>query len=172
MKKSRGFTLIELLVVIAIIGILSAVVLAALGTARNSGGDAAIKTNLAYLKKQADIDLYSSDSICYTYPKNGACNGSMSYAQACATDTSTWVNTIYADPVILSQIAAAKSAGGGTANCHAGSNRWAVAIQLKSDRTQVWCVDSSGFFGQLVAAGSPIGQGNVTGQAGVITCHP
>src|SRR5665648_500452 len=55
MKKNTGFTLIELLVVIAIIGILSAVVLASLNTARTKGQDAAIKSNLDSARVQAEL---------------------------------------------------------------------------------------------------------------------
>ncbi|MFT5037268.1 MAG: prepilin-type N-terminal cleavage/methylation domain-containing protein, partial [Candidatus Azotimanducaceae bacterium] len=55
----RGFTLIELLVVIAIIGILASVVLASLNTARDKGADAAIKSNLANTRAQAEI-VYDS----------------------------------------------------------------------------------------------------------------
>src|SRR5690349_16219340 len=55
MNKTKGFTLIELLVVIAIIGILSSVVLASLNTARGKGSDAAIKSQLAALRPQAEI---------------------------------------------------------------------------------------------------------------------
>ncbi len=58
MKK--GFTLIELLVVISIIGLLSSIVLASLKSARDKGGDAAIKENMVSLRTQAEI-YYSNN---------------------------------------------------------------------------------------------------------------
>ena len=54
--SKRGFTLIELLVVIAIIGILSAVVLAALNTSRAKGTDGSIKQDLSTVTTQAVLD--------------------------------------------------------------------------------------------------------------------
>ncbi|MEO5635181.1 MAG: prepilin-type N-terminal cleavage/methylation domain-containing protein, partial [Candidatus Paceibacterota bacterium] len=45
-NKKAGFTLIELLMVVAIIGLLSAIVLAALTSARSKGNDGAVKANL------------------------------------------------------------------------------------------------------------------------------
>lgn len=66
-QRRRGFTLIELLVVIAIIGILSAVVLASLNTARSKGNDAARISNIKALKTA--LEMYFIDNG--TYPACG-----------------------------------------------------------------------------------------------------
>lgn len=59
-NKKRGFTLIELLVVIAIIGILSAVVLASLNSARQKSRDAKRISDLKQL--QLALELYYGDN--------------------------------------------------------------------------------------------------------------
>ena len=60
MNKNKGFTLIELLVVIAIIGVLAAVILASLNSARAKARDAKRIKDIQEIRKA--IDLYVDDN--------------------------------------------------------------------------------------------------------------
>jgi|CXWL01.1.fsa_nt_gi prepilin-type N-terminal cleavage/methylation domain-containing protein len=126
-NRSRGFTLIELLVVIAIIGVLSAVVLASLNTARSKGNDASVQANLSTIQTQAEIYY----------------GGSNSYGEA-GTSCST-ASSLFADTTIARAITAADSANGsGVAVCANSATAYAISVALSSTPARNWCVDSTG----------------------------
>jgi prepilin-type N-terminal cleavage/methylation domain-containing protein len=139
MKKTylqKGFTLIELLVVIAIIGILSSVVLASLNTARGKGSDAAVKSNLANIRSQAEI-IYDTDG---------------DYDAVCGANGATQNSTV------ALQLNAASQAGAGNTTsdicgmpASGAATGWAATAPLKTTNvfnttsaTDYWCVDSNG----------------------------
>lgn len=135
MKTTKGFTLIELLVVIAIIGILSSVVLASLNTARAKGADAAIKSNLANIRAQAEI-IYDNNTP-NTY--SGLCTNATVAAQTAGAGNAL-------GGTVSNALATAGTAT--TVVCHvdAGNLNWAISSGLKKTPGGPFyqCVDSSG----------------------------
>ena len=147
MKTQKGFTLIELLVVIAIIGILSSVVLASLNTARGKGADAAIKSNLANIRAQAEIQY---DTLgCYSNTGT-ACSAAAPAAVIVGACPAAAAANIFGQTNVAAQIAGATLAGGSFNTCSAtvGGGAWAVAVITKTAVAGAagsgWCVDSSG----------------------------
>ena len=125
-KHNKGFTLIELLVVIGVIAILAAVVVSALGGARNKASDKASFSDLNNTRTQAN--LYYTGSGASTYGTlTAACNAGM----------------FSADTTIAAAIAHATTNSNAIA-CNVGptNQTFAVAVTLKTG-SGYYCVDSS-----------------------------
>ncbi len=154
-KLQKGFTLIELLVVIAIIGILSAVVLASLNSARDKGADAAVKASLANARAQAEL-YYDANTGSYD-------NGT---EDICAVDLPSGQKSIK-DNVDSAKLAAglaltATTLDGGGAlgqpTCNDTADGWAAEVPLKTAGSGLWCVDSTGI-SQVNVVGSGLADG-------------
>lgn len=130
----KGFTLIELLVVIAIIGILSAVVLASLNTARDKGNDAAVMSNLTSIRTQAQ--LYYGDNA-NSYGTNAADESD------CAAADNLFGNTIIQGQVLGADTANGP-ANGVVCNVAALGTAYAVSAALVATPGTYYCVDSTG----------------------------
>lgn len=119
-QRLRAFTLIELLVVIAIIGILSAVVLASLGVARERAREAAVRSSLRNMA--AEIELQYDATGNYDFINN-------------CTATSSALNKFV---VALAQQGAATSCNSSTITYSGvvdAYTRWGVATILSGSAT-------------------------------------
>ena len=135
MNKNKGFTLIELLVVIAIIGILSSVVLASLSSARNKGKDAAVKSQLASMKAQAELYFSAHEDV--------------GYAGLCASTTDGVNKLLVAAHGSSASATSGPVINGGVSQvalqtvCNDGLDGWAVSVPL-SVSGQFFCSDNAG----------------------------
>lgn len=137
----KGFTLLELMVVVAIIGILTAIVMIALGDSRNKGGDAAVKSNLNTIRGQAEL-FYANNGNSFL-PAGGS---TLPITGPCPTYNASSTNMLQKDKVIANAIAEAVKRGssGIRSACYNSSIVWVVAVPLKSNLSHSWCVDSGG----------------------------
>jgi len=126
-RKSSGFTLIELLVVISIIGILASITMVSMSGATEKARDVRIKQDISQLRTIAAlIDSY---------------NGS--YANLCSDTSTIGGDSNYS--VQQSVIQADVTGQGGVVKwCYSDSNSYCLSVQLVSDTSQYYCIDSSG----------------------------
>jgi len=148
-SKGSGFTLIELLVVIAIIGLLSAIVLAALNGARKKGNDTRVISDVNQARTQIVADAQNG-----TYPD-------LTNVTSSSQPTQANLETLDGD---------ATSQGGNIVYVTDGSNppaAFAIYGQLVSNRNTYFCIDSTGYANPSTSLGGsscPGGAGAGGGQ--------
>lgn len=160
-KDSRGFTLIELLVVIAIIGILSAIVLASLNSARVKARDARVKETMHQMRNQAEIYYVTNGDYAdgfYGYCSNAEVDSTDNiYKTTVDESIGILLQAVLDDlpnpsqnPVngVMTDVACYSLPAWG-----AKADRWAVIVTLPSGDS-TWCVDSMGYAGPATGVGS------------------
>ena len=140
MKRNKGFTLIELLVVVAIIGILSTIVSVALSNSKNKAADAQIKNILSGTMNIQELD-FSDGNYGIVCDNPSKIRDMYTKASEVSGFTSDEIELgIPGDGLNGSNLAPA---------CDPETDRWAILVPFKSNRTKGWCVDSAGISKQV-----------------------
>ena len=136
--------------VIAIIGLLSAIILASLSTAKNKSNDAVVQSQMVSMRSAADIYYIGA--------------GAKSYGTAGTSCTT--VGSVFADTGsnMLNLLKATFASVGGTwpagifdqqkMDCQNTSSNWSVATKLQSSGA-IFCVDSTGAARTATLGGNP-----------------
>ncbi len=119
MKNIKGFTLIEMLVVIAIIGLLSSVVLVALGPSRAKAKDARIISSINQVRVLAETKFSNG-----VYPAITKVDTDVVPLTKDITDNG--------GDLVINGLSPA------------GGSAYAIYSKLASDATKFYCVDSTG----------------------------
>jgi len=134
----RGFTLIELLVVVAIVGILAAITLGYLSSAKSRGEETAVKSNLATARTAIEMFFLNNGN---TYLPSGH---SSVAGTTCPTYNDGTINMFSLNKDIAGSIAEAVKRGDYGSYCYNSDAKWAVAVGLKLATNKSWCIDVSG----------------------------
>ncbi len=145
-KFQKGFTLIELLVVIAIIGILAAIVLAALTNSRDQASEKAMISQMSSMRSQGELYFSTNNN---SFGTTATAGGAGSQCGASSTVFGGTTNS-------LATLLAATPVYGGTStnrDCDSNGTAWAVAYQVGP--SLYYCVDSTGYLNFKNKAATP-----------------
>lgn len=145
-KARRGFTLIELLVVVSIIGLLAAIILVSLSSARKKGNDARIISDVQQTRVALHLGFNGNG-----YPD--LINGQNAYCNGGNTLNATFANCVNASGPYFTALNAlnndATSQGGVvyytvTGPTNPNSTGFAIRGQLVANNAAYFCIDSNG----------------------------